>query len=374
MSDHDPADHWKHEATVVGRDVPWLAMKEGPLAGQRFAVETELVIGRANADLTIDDPLISRRHAVIRPADAGLEIEDLGSLNGTWVNGERIAAPTRLEAGDTVSVGDASLEVEADLRERGGTVLAPPARQAGDAGADVPKPPRPEPAESALPAVPVEPAELPEPAEVAPLPEPSLAKMSPEDELRPVTALFADIVGSTTLGERLAPDEVKLVIGECVNRMSRAVEEFGGVVQAYMGDGIAAFFGVPQAHEDDPERAARAALRILANVKEYAREIETAWGISDFSARIGINTGEVAVGVVGAADPQAVSLGDTPNVAARLQSVAEPGSIAVGEATARALIHKFALEPLGREDGQGSPPAGHPLEARGSGVDTATRA
>jgi class 3 adenylate cyclase len=74
---------------------------------------------------------------------------------------------------------------------------------------------------------------------------------APEDELRPVTALFADIVGSTTLGERLAPDEVKLVIGECVNRMSRAVEEFGGVVQAYMGDGIAVFFGVPKSVKQD---------------------------------------------------------------------------------------------------------------------------
>ena len=70
----------------------------------------------------------------------------------------------------------------------------------------------------------------------------------PPDELRPVTALFADIVGSTSLGERLTPAEVKALIGECVSRMSRAVEEFGGTVQAYMGDGICAYFGVPFAH------------------------------------------------------------------------------------------------------------------------------
>jgi class 3 adenylate cyclase len=74
------------------------------------------------------------------------------------------------------------------------------------------------------------------------------------DELRPVTVLFADIVGSTALGERLAPEEVKMLIGECVTMMSRAVEEYGGVVQAYQGDGICAYFGVPAAHEDDPER------------------------------------------------------------------------------------------------------------------------
>ena len=73
-----------------------------------------------------------------------------------------------------------------------------------------------------------------------------------EDELRPITALFADITGSTSLGERLAPDEVKALIGECVTRMSRAVEDYGGMVQAYQGDGICAYFGVPTAHEDDP--------------------------------------------------------------------------------------------------------------------------
>src|SRR5207249_2989803 len=101
------------------------------------------------------------------------------------------------------------------------------------------------------------------------------------DELRPVTALFADIVGSTSLGERLTPGEVKALIGECVSRMSHAVEEFGGTVQAYTGDGICAYFGVPVAHEDDPERAARAGLRILELAREYARDVEGAWGIKE---------------------------------------------------------------------------------------------
>ena len=137
------------------------------------------------------------------------------------------------------------------------------------------------------------------------------------------------------------------MIGECVTRMCHAVEQFGGDVQSHMGDGIAAFFGVPAAHEDDPERAARAAIRILDVVGDYAREVEAAWGISDFSARVGINTGEVAVGIVGAADPRAVTLGDTANVAARLQSAAEPGSAVVGEATAKSILNRFELEPLG---------------------------
>ena len=167
------------------------------------------------------------------------------------------------------------------------------------------------------------------------------------DELRPVTALFADVVGSTSLGERLSPDEVKALVGECVTRMSRSVEEFGGHVQAYMGDGICVYFGVPTAHEDDPERAARAALRILEVVEEYAADIRAAWGIDDFDVRVGINSGQTAVGLVGAAEPGQVALGDATNVAARLQSRAEPGTIAVGEAAARRLGQRFRLELVG---------------------------
>jgi class 3 adenylate cyclase len=167
------------------------------------------------------------------------------------------------------------------------------------------------------------------------------------DEMRPVTALFADIVGSTGLGERLGPDEVKALVGEFVTRMSRAVGEFGGMIQAYMGDGICALFGVPVAHEDDPERAARAALRILGIAATYAAEVEAAWGIAGFDVRVGLNGGPVAVGLVGSDDVQTVALGDTVNVAARLQAGTDPGTIAVGSSTAARLSELFVLEPLG---------------------------
>jgi class 3 adenylate cyclase len=168
-----------------------------------------------------------------------------------------------------------------------------------------------------------------------------------QDEMRPITALFADIVGSTGLGERLGPDEVKALVGECVTRMSRAVEDFGGVIQAFMGDGICAYFGVPAAHEDDPERAARAALRIIGVAAGYAGEVEAAWGIEGFNVRVGVNSGPAAVGLVGGEEAQTVALGDTTNVAARLQSAAEPGSIAIGPGTASRLDERFVLEPLG---------------------------
>jgi class 3 adenylate cyclase len=173
------------------------------------------------------------------------------------------------------------------------------------------------------------------------------------DELRPVTLLFADVVGSTALGERLSPAEVKALIGECVTRMSRAVEEYGGHVQAYMGDGICALFGVPTAHEDDPDRAALAALRILDVVREYADDIRAAWQIEDFHVRVGINSGQTAVGLVGAGEPGQVAVGDATNVAARLQSTADPGTIAVGEATARRLGRRFELEQVGAVEVKG---------------------
>jgi class 3 adenylate cyclase len=177
---------------------------------------------------------------------------------------------------------------------------------------------------------------------------PSLApKPVPEDELHQVTAMFPDVVGSTTLGERLAPDEVKALIGECVSAMARAVESYGGYVQAYQGDGICALFGLPRAHEDDPSRAAMAALRILESVGAYAEDVRATWGLKDFNVRIGINTGPTGVGAVGGNDPQISALGDTTNVAARLQGHAAPGTIVVGEATARRLEDRFRLEPLG---------------------------
>jgi FHA domain len=89
-----------------------LRFTAGPLAGSRVEVTSALVLGRRAADLVIEDPQVSRRHASVRPAGDALEVEDLGSLNGTWVNGTRIAGPTRLVPGDRVRVGDATFEVE----------------------------------------------------------------------------------------------------------------------------------------------------------------------------------------------------------------------------------------------------------------------
>src|SRR5919204_2794011 len=102
-----------------------LRMRDGPLAGERFEVAGELVLGRENADITIgSDPLISRRHAVVRPVDSALEIEDLGSLNGTVVNSEKLEGPRRLQPGDVIMVGSTTIEVEGDPDLASRTVLA----------------------------------------------------------------------------------------------------------------------------------------------------------------------------------------------------------------------------------------------------------
>ena len=319
----------------------WLVIKSGPRAGERLELTSQLLVGRGSGDVALEDPSVSRRHALFRPVGGLVEVEDLGSSNGTRVNGERIVAVTRLQPGDIVEVGDTSIEVEGESARVAATQIVG-ARPAV-------RPMERAPVQASAAAPPAEPVSPPPAAAPSPAPPEEKAPdaAAEADELRPITALFADVVGSTTLGERLTPEEVKALIGECVSRMARAVEQFGGGIDAFMGDGIAAFFGVPVAHEDDAERAARAALQIVATVGDYARDIEAAWGIADFNVRVGLNSGPVAVGLVGGAKRQAVALGDTSNVAARLQGVAEPGSIAVGESTAKQLAGHFLIEPLG---------------------------
>ena len=165
-------------------------------------------------------------------------------------------------------------------------------------------------------------------------------------ELRPVTALVADVVGSRALAERLSADELGELLGGCMTLMSQAVEEYGGMVQAYGGDSICAYFGVPVTREDDPERAARSALRIHEVVGAYARDIAEAWAIPDFAVRVGLNTGKVSIGRVGAGNPQLAAFGEAVHIAWHLMAAAAPGAIAVGDETARRLAQRFTLEPL----------------------------
>ncbi|MGZ8579199.1 MAG: AAA family ATPase, partial [Actinomycetota bacterium] len=156
------------------------------------------------------------------------------------------------------------------------------------------------------------------------------------EERRIVTALFADLAGSTALGERLDPEELKLVVADAIARMIDAIEAFGGTIKDLAGDGVLALFGAPVAHEDDPERAIRAGLRIVDDVASYAREVEAAWSVEGFGVRVGIETGLVVVGAIGTGSRvEYAALGDAVNTAARLQARADPHSVLVGDETRR---------------------------------------
>jgi len=160
------------------------------------------------------------------------------------------------------------------------------------------------------------------------------ARPTSRAERKVVTAVFADLVGSTALSERLDPEELKLIVSEAVARIVHVVEEFGGTVKDLAGDGVLALFGAPVAHEDDEERALRASLRLLEELTEYADEVETAWGLSGFGVRVGVSSGPVVLGDVGAgARIEYAAFGDAVNTAARLQAAAEPGTVLVSEET-----------------------------------------
>jgi class 3 adenylate cyclase/tetratricopeptide (TPR) repeat protein len=159
------------------------------------------------------------------------------------------------------------------------------------------------------------------------------------EERKVVTALFADVVGSTRLTERLDPEDAREVLGGAVRRMVEAVEAFGGTVKDLAGDGILALFGAPVTHEDDAERAIRAGLRI---VSEAGGEPDASG--TTVPVRVGIETGLVVLGPVGGGGRvEYGATGDAINTAARLQSHALSGSVLVGEVTRRAVGDRFAF-------------------------------
>ncbi|HEY2330667.1 MAG TPA: adenylate/guanylate cyclase domain-containing protein, partial [Acidimicrobiales bacterium] len=161
------------------------------------------------------------------------------------------------------------------------------------------------------------------------------------DERRVVTVLFADIVGFTGLAETLDPEQVKHLVDRCFERLAADVTSFGGHVDKVVGDGLLALFGAPVAHEDDAERAVRAALRMQESIDELATELAT-----NLRMRIGVNTGEVLVGSLRAGGDY-TAMGDVVNSASRLQTQASPGQVVVGPETRAATEGTFRYEPLG---------------------------
>ncbi len=192
---------------------------------------------------------------------------------------------------------------------------------------------------------PAQPAVEPMPAETA--------------ERRQLSIMFCDLVDSTMLSSRLDPEDMREVIGAYQAACSRIIQSYGGAIGKFMGDGVLAYFGFPIAYEHDAERAARAALEIVVAVERLSTRAN-----AKLKARVGIATGLVVIGDLigeGSAQEQAV-VGDAPNLAARLQSLADPGCIVVSEATRRLIGDLFHVRSLGRHSLKGF---SDPVEAWG---------
>ncbi|MFN8039575.1 MAG: adenylate/guanylate cyclase domain-containing protein [Acidimicrobiales bacterium] len=167
------------------------------------------------------------------------------------------------------------------------------------------------------------------------------------DERRVVTVVFADLVGFTALSEVRDPEQVKNLVDRCFERLAADVTAFGGQVDKIVGDAMLALFGAPVAHEDDAERAVRAALRMQETIADHAAETEGA-----IRLRVGVNTGEVLVGALRAGG-EYTAMGDVVNTADRLQKAAEPGTVVVGPATHAATHEAIAYRSLGAIDAKG---------------------
>ena len=187
-------------------------------------------------------------------------------------------------------------------------------------------------------------AKSPPPETPSTLPKPS----QDAAERRQVTVMFSDLVGSTALSARMDPEDLREVIAAYQKAVADAVQRFGGFVAKYMGDGVLVYFGYPQAHEDDAERAVRAGLELIQAVGALK-------STTPLQTRVGIATGLVVVGdLIGSGEAQERGIvGETPNVAARLQGIAEPNTVVISESTRKLLGNLFDLQELGAQDLKG---------------------
>ena len=194
-------------------------------------------------------------------------------------------------------------------------------------------------------------------AKPGPAETPQTIDTSPKDtaERRQVTVMFSDLVGSTALSSRVDPEDLREVITAYQKCVAKTVRRFGGFVAQYLGDGVLVYFGYPQAHEDDAERAVRAGLELVAAVTSLRTH-------ASLQTRVGIATGLVVVGdLIGSGEAQECGIvGETPNLAARMQTVAVPDTIVIDENTHRLTGRLFEYDDLGMQDMKGF---AHPLRA-----------
>jgi class 3 adenylate cyclase/predicted ATPase len=170
-------------------------------------------------------------------------------------------------------------------------------------------------------------------------------------ERRQLTVMFCDLVGSTALSSRLDPEDLQALVAAYNNTATATIGAYGGFVAEYMGDGVLAYFGYPQAHEDDAERALCAALELVDAIPKIETRVA-----AKLECRLGIATGLVVVDLIGSGEAQKRgALGDTPNLAARLQGLAEPNTVVIAEVTRRLVGDLFEYRELGAHELKGFP-------------------
>ena len=169
-----------------------------------------------------------------------------------------------------------------------------------------------------------------------------------EGERKRVTVLFADVAGFTSISEKLDPEQVHQIMDGCFKILMDEIHTHQGTINQFTGDGVMALFGAPLAIETHAQNACQATLAIQAAMKKYSKELATKFGL-DFKMRIGLNTGPVIVGSIGDdLRMDYTAIGDTVNLASRMESMAEPGTILVSDITYKRVSQFFKFEPLGK--------------------------
>jgi class 3 adenylate cyclase/predicted ATPase len=184
---------------------------------------------------------------------------------------------------------------------------------------------------------------------------PASETRAPEAQRRQLTVMFCDLVGSTELSAQLDPEDLREVVRSYQKTAADVIQNFDGYIAQYLGDGLLVYFGYPQAHEDDAHRAVRAALGIVEAMGTLNTRLESEYGIQ-LAVRLGIHTGPVVVGEMGwGGRHEQLALGETPNIAARLEDLAEPDTVVISVITKRLVEGAFVLKDLGSHRLKGVP-------------------
>ncbi len=190
---------------------------------------------------------------------------------------------------------------------------------------------------------------LPAAADSAAAPPPTPARGTPEAERRQLTVVFCDLVDSTSLSQQLDPEDLRQVVRAYQETAAEVIQRFEGHIAQYLGDGLLVYFGYPRAHEDDAQRAVHTGLGIVEAIGTLNGLLQADYGVA-LAVRLGIHTGSVVVGAMGGGGRhEHLALGETPNIAARLEGLAAPNTVVISAVTAQLVQRAFLLEALGAQ-------------------------